>query len=103
MKALLDPQVLQAGMGNLLGPVFFGLIGLAFAQDAPGSWVVDTGGFEVPIGDLTLPAAMVVFGRMIERAAKALVNWRPGFELVLQHRHVQVSEVGEGAPGPAEG
>ncbi len=100
MKGLLDPQVWSASTGSLLGPAFFGLIGLAFAQDAPGSWVVDTGAFKLPIGDLTLPMAMVIFGRMIERAAKAVVGWRPGFDLHVLHRHVQVAEgESEGAGG----
>jgi hypothetical protein len=87
MKGLLDPATLKATVGTTLFPLFFGLVGVAFGGDAPHSWVVDAGnGLEIPLRNLTLPAALIVFGRIVERAVRGLASWRPSFELRVVHR-----------------
>ncbi len=57
-------------------------MGVAFGGDAPHSRVVDSGnGLEIPLRDLTLPVALIVFGRIVERAVRGLASWRPAVEI----------------------
>lgn len=67
-------------------PVGFGLIGLAYAQDAPGTHVVTSPLGDLALGNLTLPVAMVVFGSQLGRTLTALAKWRP--HVIVEHRHV---------------
>lgn len=72
---------------GLMLPVFLGLIGVAFADSAPGTFPVETPAGPLALGDLTLPVALVVFGGMLSRAVDRLAGWRP--HVIVEHRHVQ--------------
>lgn len=65
--------------------VIGGLVGLAYGGDAPHSFPVETPAGTIPVGDLTLPVALVVFGGMVGRAVSSLVAWRP--HVVVEHRY----------------
>lgn len=72
--------------------VLGGLLGVSYAQDAPHSLAVATELGTFPLGDLTLPMALVVVGGMagkgiarLSSAIEALATWRP--RLVVEHQY----------------
>ncbi len=71
---------------GLLLPMVLGLVGLAFADTAPGTFPVDTPAGPLAVGDLTLPSALVVFGMMLSRGIHRLADWKP--HVIVEHRHV---------------
>ena len=79
--AHIDAHIPLPTMLSALG----GLVGVAYAQTAPGSFPVPTPAGEVSIGDLSLPAALVIFGTILGRAVSALKEWRP--HVIVEHRH----------------
>ncbi len=85
-QSFLSAQLIPAWIRFPLG---FGLIGLAYAQDAPGSLVVGSPMGDLALGDLTLPVAMVVFGSQLGRTLTALAKWRP--HVIVEHRHVDAT------------
>jgi hypothetical protein len=70
--------------GGMLG----GLLGLAWANTAPGSMPVATPAGNLPVGDITLPVALVLVGIVAGKAVTALTNWKP--YITIEHRHVKV-------------
>jgi hypothetical protein len=81
LLAHLDAHIPLPTLLSALG----GLVGVAYAQTAPGSFPVPTPAGEVSIGDLSLPAALVIFGSILGRAVSALKDWRP--HVIVEHRH----------------
>lgn len=69
-----------------------GLLGVSYAQDAPHSMAVATELGVFPLGDLTLPMALVIVGGMagkavarLSSAVEALATWTP--RMVVEHRY----------------
>ncbi len=72
---------LPVAMTSIAVPLVGLLVGIAFAGDAPHTWSVETSLGTLPLGDLSLPAAMVFTAVRIERAAVALSKFRPTLHL----------------------
>jgi hypothetical protein len=81
---LLDQLGLHIPLPTLLS-VVGGLVGVAYAQTAPGSFPVETPAGDVSIGDISLPVALIIFGTTLGRAVSALKEWRP--HVIVEHRH----------------
>ena len=79
-------KTLVASLGPSPLMLISGLVGLAFAGDAPGSFPVDTPLGSMPVGDITLPIAMVVFGAYLYKAGAAFSGWKP--HIVVEHVHI---------------
>lgn len=84
MLRFADALTAHLSLPTLLA-VVSGLIGVAFAKDAPGSFPVETSAGTVALGDLSLPVALVIFGTTLGRAVSALKDWRP--HVIVEHRH----------------
>jgi hypothetical protein len=89
---LLDQLGLHIPLPTLLS-VVGGLVGVAYAQTAPGSFPVPTPAGDVSIGDISLPVALIIFGTTLGRAVSALKEWRP--HVIVEHRHTKPAEPSE--------
>ena len=87
---------------TLLISVMLGLVGVAFGQDAPDTWPVETPYGAFPVGHFTLPAALVLFGTLLSRSIDRVAAWRPSIQLVLhlEHHYPEGSRAETPPPGP---
>lgn len=104
MLRFADALTAHLSLPTLLA-VVSGLIGVAFAKDAPGSpgsFPVETSAGTVALGDLSLPVALVIFGTTLGRAVSALKDWRP--HVIVEHRHIHATPASpRPSPAPAPG
>ncbi len=108
---------------TLLVSVMLGLVGVAFGQEAPDTWPVATPYGDLPVGHITLPVALVLFGTVLSRsigqdvalarrprdAESAALDsfqgcgftaWRPSIQLVLHLEHHYPEGPRDDAPEP---
>jgi hypothetical protein len=85
MMSLISGAVQRLLSATTMLTVVGGLLGIAWAGDAasPGSFGVATPMGVLPVGDLTLPIALVMVGRVFGKAVDKLVSWKPHF--VVEH------------------
>ncbi len=89
LLAHIDAHIPLPTMLSVVG----GLVGVAYAETAPGSFPVPTPAGDVSIGDISLPVALIIFGTTLGRAVSALKEWRP--HVIVEHRHTKPAEPSE--------
>lgn len=85
---------------TVLVSLMLGLVGVAFGQDAPDTWPVNTPYGAIPVGHITLPVALVLLGTVLSRAVERITTWRPSIQLVLHLEHHYPEGPREDAPAP---
>jgi hypothetical protein len=85
---------------TLLVSVMLGLVGVAFGQEAPDTWPVATPYGDLPVGHITLPVALVLFGTLLSRSIDRITAWRPSIQLVLHLEHHYPEGPRDDAPEP---
>ena len=83
----MDAGAMRIVPTTLLVSVMLGLVGVAFGQEAPDTWPVETPYGSIPVGHVTLPVALVLFGTVLSRSIDRITAWRPSIQLVLHLEH----------------